>query len=102
MSHIKISVVFLWDFIILVIIVSSSSINLEYETWVWWYSIHSIHNPIAHTLKYNMNQNQTTKLNPKMFKYGYEYTFLRIDNYNNKIIKNTQLPTWNNFPYLKF
>jgi len=38
-----------------------------------------------------MNKNQTTKLNPKIFKYGYEYTFLRINNCNNKIITNTQL-----------
>ena len=43
------------------------------------------------TLKYDMNQNQTTKLDPKNFEYGFEYTILRINNYNNKIIANTQL-----------
>ena len=52
-----------------------------------------------------MNRNQTTKLNPNNFKYGYEYTILRINNYNNKIITNTQLleiicRTLNSFIYI--
>jgi len=38
-----------------------------------------------------MNQNQNTKLNQNIFKYRYEYAILRINNYINKIITNTQL-----------
>jgi len=40
---------------------------------VWDMSLVKQYTPYTtHTLKYNINQNQTTKLNPKMFKYGYK------------------------------